>query len=424
MTVRFEFDWFDSGSSPDRLSQLTMAELRIAADGKAITAVVDRLSNTYRESIITPLFNIAEWLVANWCHIRYEVADMEGQDPEFESRHNLAWAGNGFALPELTITPASEDRMQLRWVQSDLHHARVAFVQEGSLVVEREELEAEFRKLIDAVLNRVQAGTETPAAAEDLSRTWSAINNLDDSEVEFSRAAALFGVDPFDVEDDVAEVIIGFWNGTDVSIREDALAVAKGLELTSITDWLKGAKETVQAVRRSGEWPRIRQGLQLPTSGPEPWTWGYETARAVRERIGSNGGRIDLDDGELAIPCESREVPTTRLHGLVGADAPQCVVAPRGRTGTRFLQARALGDFLGRPAAELGLLSSMATERQARSRAFAAEFLAPSAALDSRISAGRVDGEQIDDLAFEFVVSTEVIRRQIQNHRIAELIPD
>lgn len=424
MTVRFEFDWFDSGSSPDRLSQLTMAELRISADKKAITAVVDRLSNTYRESIITPLFNVAEWLVANWCHLRYEVADMEGQDPEFESRHNLAWAGNGFALPELTITPASEDRVQLRWVQSDLQHARVAFVQEGSLVVDREELEAEFRKLIDAVLNRLQAETETLAAAEDLSRTWSAINDLDDSELEFSRAAALFGVDPFDVEDRVAEVIIGFWNATDASIREDALAVARGSELTSITNWLRGAKRTVQAVRRSSEWPRIRQGLRPPTIGLEPWTWGYETARAVRERIGSNGGRIDLDDGELAIPCESREVPTTRLHGLVGADTPQCVVAPRGRTGTRFLQARALGDFLGRPAAEIGLLSSVATERQARSRAFAAEFLAPSAALDSRIGTERVDSEQIDDLALEFLVSTEVIRRQIQNHRIAEIIPD
>ena len=422
MTVRFEFDWFDSGSSPDRLSELTMAELRITADKRAITAVVDRLTNTYRESVIIPLFNIADWLVANWCNIRYEVADMEGQDPEFASRHNLAWAGSGFALPELTITPASETRMQLKWVRSDLQYAQVAFLQEGSLVVEREELEAEFRKLIDAVLNRLQADAETAVAAEDLSRNWSAINNLDDRELEFSRAAALFGVDPFDVEDHVAELIIGFWNGTDASVREDALAVARGLELTSITNWLEDARRTVQAGQRSGEWPRIRQGLQLPTLGPEPWTWGYETARAVREGIGANGCSIDLDNGPLAIPYESREVPTARLHGLVGADTPQCVVARRRQTGTRFLQARALGDFLGRPTAEFGLLSSVATDSQARARAFAAEFLAPSASLDSRISTQRVDSEQIDDLAHEFLVSSEVIRRQIQNHRIAEII--
>lgn len=423
MTVRFEFKWVDSGPSPDRTAQRTMADLRITADKKAITAVVDRLTNTYRESIITPLFNIAEWLVANWCHIRYEVAGAGDQDVEFDSRHNLARAGDGFALPELTIVPASDTRTQLKWDRSDWQHAQLEFLQQGSLFVERDALEAEFRTLIDAVLNRLRADADTTLAADSLDRAWKAVNDLDESETEFCRAAALFGADPFDVHDRVADRIIEFWQHTDASLRGDALAIARGAELTSITDWLSSATEAVQEAPESDGWSRLRQGLKPPKPGQEPWAWGYRSARAVRERIGADGDFIDLDRGSAAIAYESSEVPTPRIQGLVGADTPQCVIARRGlETSTRFVQARALGDYLGRSSAGFGLLSSVATDRQARSRAFAAEFLAPSASLGERINSRRVDDEQIEDLGHEFRVSTEVIRRQIQNHGIADVV--
>ena len=76
---------------------------------------------------------------------------------------------------------------------------------------------------------------------------------------------------------------------------------------------------------------------------------------------------------------------------------------------------------LGRTTTGPGLLSSLATDRQAQSRAFAAEFLAPAASLRDRITAKRVPSEQIDDLGREFRVSTELIRRQIQNHDLAAI---
>ena len=82
--------------------------------------------------------------------------------------------------------------------------------------------------------------------------------------------------------------------------------------------------------------------------------------------------------------------------------------------------ARALGDYLGRSESGPALLSALATDRQARSRAFAAEFLAPSESL-RRALAGRnpVEPEQVDELALEYGVSTEVIRRQMENHGLA-----
>ena len=67
------------------------------------------------------------------------------------------------------------------------------------------------------------------------------------------------------------------------------------------------------------------------------------------------------------------------------------------------------------------LLSSLTTERQAQSRAFAAEFLAPAVSLRRRIPGDYVEDERIDDLGREFGVSSELIRRQIRNHHLATI---
>ena len=141
-----------------------------------------------------------------WWHIWYEVADASEQRPEFESRHNLAFAGDGFVLPSLSMV-STAGRVHLQWTRFKPRHARIEFLDEGRQSVEREELESEFRKIIDAVIERLHGRPDTGAAADDLGRTWNAINDLDADEREFSRAAALLGIDPFDVRDSVADAI-------------------------------------------------------------------------------------------------------------------------------------------------------------------------------------------------------------------------
>ena len=425
MSVHFQFGWVDSGPSPDKLAQSTMARLRVDTDSGTVTATVDRQSQIYSNEIVVPLFNVAEWLVTNWWHIWYEVADTNEQPPEFESRHNLAFVGDGFVLPQLSITPASSGRMHLAWTRHKPQYSRIEFLDEGNQSVQREELEAEFRVLIDAVLERLHSDPETDVAAKNLSLAWNAVNSLDDDEFEFTRAAALLGVDPFDVRDNVADAIVAFWEHTDASIREDALASANGAELPSITNWLNNAMGAVTRKHQGNDWPNIRDGLPPPTPGVEPWVRGYELARFARKQLDAktNGGRIDFHQtGSLAVPRGETHPPSARIHGLVGTNRPVCVTAPRNKSGTRFLQARALGDYLGRTTTGPGLLSSLATDRQAQSRAFAAEFLAPANSLRHWITAKHVDSEQVDDLGREFRVSTELIRHQIKNHGLAKIL--
>lgn len=419
MSVRFRFNWVDAGPSPDVLARSTMAALSIKVAGKTVTAVLDRRNGIYSDEVVVPLFGVAEWLVTNWWHIWYEVGDAH-ETPAFESRHNLAFAGDGFVLPSLNMTSVF-GRMQLRWTRYKPEHARIEFVDEGRQSVERETLEIEFRNLIDAVLERVHGDPEARSAAEGLDRAWNAVNDLDPDEREFSRAAALLGIDPFDVPDHVADDLVAFWERAHPALREDTLAIAGEDSLRRVADWLDETLETVTAERRQNDWSTIRRELP-PPSGGEPWERGYALARAARDRIGMNGRRVDFaPEGPLAIPHRETQPPSTRIHGIVGTETPACMTAPRGESGTRFLVARALGDYLDRSVQGPSLLSSLTTERQAQSRAFAAEFLAPAASLRRRIPDDYVEDERIDDLGREFGVCSELIRRQIQNHHLATI---
>ena len=224
--------------------------------------------------------------------------------------------------------------MHLHWTRCRPRHTRIEFVDEGQVHVERGELESELRDLIDAVLERLHGDPETGLAANNLGRAWNAVNNLDPDEREFSRAASLLGIDPFDVQDSVADAIVTFWESTDPSVREDALATATEDSLTRVAEWLDDAIEALAKEEQSNGWSDVRQALPPPPLGVEPWERGYALARAAREWIGRNGGPIDLGRlGSLAILQHETQPPSHRIHGLVAADTPACVTAPRGESG-------------------------------------------------------------------------------------------
>lgn len=203
------WDWVDTGPSPDALARDTMAALTIEVGNATVTAVLDRRNGLYRSHVVTPLFSVAEWLVGNWWHIWYEVEDAGAQRIDFESRHNLAFAGDGFVLPSLTMVPMS-GRMQLRWTKRRPRHAGIEFVDSGEHDVEGQALETELRRLVDAVLERLRNVPGHERFTSTLDEAWAAVNGLDADEREFSHAAALPGIDPFDVQDSLADAIAAF----------------------------------------------------------------------------------------------------------------------------------------------------------------------------------------------------------------------
>ena len=209
MSVRFQFDWVDVAQHPVGADWRTMAQFSIKVGSSTVTSVVDKQSRVYRGHVVVPMFHVAEWLVTNWWHLWHEVQDTRQQRSGYASRHNLSFAGDGYILPDLEIVPVSE-RVQLRWRRWKPRHSRIEFVDASEVQAGRQQVEAELRSIVDAVLDRLRSFEDCEAAAEKLGSAWDAINSMDSDEQEFSRAAALLGIDPFDVGDSEAAEIAAF----------------------------------------------------------------------------------------------------------------------------------------------------------------------------------------------------------------------
>lgn len=417
----FDYEWCDAEPSSDRVSQYTMARVRIEAGGQIVTSLYDRYLKDDRDEVFVPLAHVAEWMAANWWHLWYEPADVSGeQRPGFVARHDLADAGNGFVLPRVTFVPVG-DRVRVRARRWSPMHAPLEFRAECDVMLHRDDLEQEFRSLIGDVIERLRA-KRTPF--DSLESEWRAIESLDQEEREFCQAVAITGLDPFDVDAQTADRIARAWNQLDPAIREDTLGAAPEHSLDAIRDWSDRCLESAEQGQSGEGWRTIRQAARRAgASGHLPWQRGYEDARAVRKELAAQPGAFDFErSGQLGIWIREDQAPAPRIHGVVASESPSCVVVRKPEPGTRFLVARALGDYVGREELAPAILASLDTARQARSRAFAAEFLAPAAWLRNQVgSAESVDGEAVDEFAAELGVSSSVVHHQIQNHRIAEI---
>ena len=415
MTIRLAFDWVEAPPSADSLAQSTMAALTIDVDGTTVTSVLDRRSRSCRNHVVTSLGHVAQWLVANWWRLFHEVADSRTPRSDFAEAHDFACIGEGYLLSSLTIAPTPE-KMLLRWRPYRPFHSALEFTEEGEALVDRDELEAALVGLLDVVLDRLA----NDPAAESLREEWGAIQAADEDEREFCRAAALLGRDPFATPRGIADQIIAFWNRTASSLREDALATANGQSLGSLADWLTDATRRVDGLD-GGDWEAFRRDLPRP-SAQAPYGRGYDLARAARAQLRPGALRHGLPtSGIEAVPCVTMQPPTKGIQGLVATESPACAVANGRETTQRFLRARALGDYLGRATDTPAILSGLATDRQAQSRAFAAEFLAPAEDLRRKLGGKQVSADEVDDLAHEFDVSSYVVRHQIENHSLAQI---
>ena len=416
MTIRIHFDWVESAPSADSLAQSTMAELTIEVDSAVVTSVLDRRSRSCRNYVVTPLGYVAQWLVGNWWRLFHEVGGAWPSRPDFAEAHDFACIGEGYLLPSLTIAPTPE-KMRLLWRPQRPRHSTIEFTEQGEALVDRDALEGAFGDIVNVVLDRLP--NDDPDA-ELLRTEWGAIQAADEDEREFCRAAALLGQDPFATPRALADQIIDFWERTAPPLREDALAAASKQGLARLADWLTDATRRVDDFD-GGDWGGLRSALPRP-SAQEPYRRGHDLARAARAQLQPKEPRYDFPTtGAEAIPCVAMQPPTRGIQGLVAAQSPACTAANDRETARRFVRARALGDYLGRTTQGPAILSGLATDRQAQSRAFAAEFLVPAEALRKKLRSDHIPLDDVDALADEFGVSSYVVRHQIENHDLAQV---
>ncbi len=415
-SVHFDFRWLGSAQVRDSAKKATFAELEIRVGEVIVTGVAERLPMRrdfrHRKYVMVPLVSVAEWLARNWWHFWYELPGLDDQRPGFESRHDLAHAGEGFLLPRLEIVRDAE-RMRLQWSKRKSKHSDIQFVAEGQAEVSREALEAEFRTLIEAVLERVGSLLRGTENCESLRAAWDAVNSLGRREVEFAQAAAILGEDPFHMQDSVAKAMVEFWAAFPPSIREEALAGASPESLSSVSEWLNDSLARLEESYDGMRWAAVREAVEEDLSNVARGS-GRFRADLVRSLL-DVGRRFDFEpSGTLAVPLLESAPPSKRIQGLVDAHSPACIGVPTSGNDKRHMQARALGDYIGRTEPVPGILTSLATARQAFSSAFADQLLAPAQVVRDLLPVKRRNDETINEVARDFGVSTAVIRRQLR----------
>lgn len=410
----------------------TWARLAMDTDGKPITKVLGP-SDTYRESVIVPLYPLVEWIVLHWWQLFYEVPSPTRESVvDYESRHSLREAREGYAYPPLTITP-SGSLTELSWSPEELPHAGVEFIGSGTVEVELSAAQGAFEWLTNLVVKRLY---EQEIEGTLLQREWEYLRGLEDPERQFCKAVGSLGLDPLALERDAGEsiekiagdlpqaVVDEFFDAVDISrLNEEAEAVQGFLARISETDYSVEGLEDLHGC------------LADQQNGQRPWKEGYRLAGLLRDRAQLDGQPLPtLPDVAEAVgfgPDDLNAVMTElsssvsdfdAILGYNQSDNPGIAMRGGAPESVRFGFCRSLCEITLDRTLSPALVTKARTERQKRNRAFAAEFLLPSDELRARFQSGIATGEQVEDIADEFGVSILTVQHQLENHRIARIV--
>ena len=433
--LSFKTDWVDADGIRGPELASTWAALEIRVDDSIVTRVLDTRAQTVRNFVYVPLYPFAEWVATNWWFLTHEISSptKEG-DPGFRRRHAIGGDREGYAFPELRMFPHG-GLTRLAWEPDRPPWTSIEFLGGGEAWVDSDEFRAACADLIDLVIRRLRSlGVEGTLLQEE----WSAIQGADTDEIEFCRTAARLGWDPYAMDDNERSLVLALAGELGGAALEEATAVFSAqnlmMECSAVTGALGRAKANGLRWKRLGSIDREMLFAE-PVRAPTPWAAGYRLAQELRRNLDLDGtplpsmARIAEAIGEATALLTNVTAPVdlrgaALVDGVITRDDdrnPAFAFREFSVEGNRrFHFCRALAEALVSPGTDT-LLSRAYSERQQRNRAFAAEFLAPSSGLRQRVSRPVVDGDDIDELAAVFGVSSWVIAHQIRNHGVAKV---
>lgn len=419
-SLQFEFDWIDVPGRAEPMVQATLARLTIHVGETIATQVFDKRARTVRDWIVTPLAPLAEWIAGHWWALLEECVTPSRSTPEFEQRHLLRTAEEGFALPDVRLLPEG-DAVLVICQPRKTRFAHVDFVSWGAHRIPVAEARDALASLVDAVVTRLD---QSGLADSPPQRLWQAVQETSADEADFCRVAGRLGLDPYDLDDSTSGKLLALAQQLASPLLEDLSWSVSAANLDDSAAWLLQGLHSLRACKA----PTLVDPFPaLPPSGSAidpPWSVGYALADEFRRAYGL-GGNEPFDPGLVfrnGQPFVKAQSNPSGLHAVVNRPRdcePLIYTATTGSASRRFLQGRAIWACWTRAAMSEFLLTDARTSWQQQSRAFAAELLAPRDFLRSRLTTDLVGSEQIEDLAAELDVSSWVVEYQLRNHGLA-----
>src|SRR5258708_26485191 len=136
-------------------------------EGKSITAYQNEKGDKH-SYLHVPTYYLVEWLAQNWWSFLYEPRknDREDIEQDYRARHWLGTARNGFALPDVTFSPAG-DKIEIVARSAFLRFAQLNFIESVTASVETDKVRSESSALIEQVLARLSEKGVTNSVAHD-----------------------------------------------------------------------------------------------------------------------------------------------------------------------------------------------------------------------------------------------------------------
>ncbi|MCI0642713.1 MAG: hypothetical protein L0Y72_03560 [Gemmataceae bacterium] len=429
-SLSIKCDPIDQPAEIDPVDRKTWCALRITVKGRTVTRIWDKARQEERSLLYVPAFPIAEWIVTNWWTLLNEpsptpeIPKSSAARLPWIQRHCVRSADSGLLLPSLFLFNDGRG-IRLEWLADErdaLPNMPGEFVDTGFDHLENSDVEDVLSEFVIEVLQRTDDLQDE--RVEKLKQNWQAIRNAGADEARFCVAAGRLGVDPYDpsqMHADLASFIESVLVDPDLPIARDLTEVAEADAVADQWSWIR--KHT--AACKLG---RINLPLQIGSgiAGLPPSQFGYRMAAEVRranhlsptapvkslEEIAqaSAGGSFRFQD--------QNHVPGRNVRAVVGWTPGHEIVLAGPRSprddSQRFLSARGLYLALFACHRSERLVTHSYTWDQQASRAFAAELLAPQAALVAEASS-TVDQSTVEKLAAHFDASTVVIERQLEN---------
>lgn len=441
--IEFRVEWQEAAGVRDTVLARTWCRLTIEADGQVVTRAIDNRARSVRDGVYGSAFPLCCWIVENWWFLQHEAYRFRrpcgsrdlarySDDRAWVRRHSLLAAREGGALPDLTLF-RDGDAVVARWLpdDQDATHPFLRFASEGQTRMAVEAAAHGLTSFVDCVLQRVD-DLEAPEV-DAFRRDWAAISGATPDEREVCGWSARLGMDAYDpdeLNDQHEESIRASVSPLEVELRDDLLDASTADGLPADVAWVAAAHDMAIAGRRAAS--KQKRPAISTVRKPTAHETGYACAHALRRHLPApNGGAVtDVREamrefGWAQSPLlTTSSKPASLIDALVdhSPSGAAVVVAPAdcGFRQERFRLARALFLHHFATAARRRLVTAAQTWDQRASRAFAAEFLAPAAALAKHVGQ-RISLRDIDELANEYQVSPLVIEHQIENHRLGSL---
>lgn len=417
--LKLSIEWEDPCSAKGEELRATWCRLSIHIGQTPVTRVHDERAQTVREAVYCSAYPLAEWFAFNWWALLNE-SERPSSSPE---RHNLRFAREGFALPNLELF-SEGTVVRAVWKPYRPPSAPVRFLDEGFALLDRNVFVSEIQTFVGKVVARLDSQS---VPRMFLTREWSSIRETSAAERDFCETAGALGLDPYDLEDKTANEILFIAQSFPAEMKREFFLAADWTILTQQARWISKCLRQLQDYGTKTKLAGKKGLYRTHARSSTPWQSGYDLARQFRKDFGfgkptkplSIDRLCGLKDGNLPVIRVGEEHQLDAVASLATDLGPQVATSKDRESSKSYLLARALCEYVCSNSEESALLTRISSDRQKRNRAFAAELLAPADGIRKLISGSRVARDEVAEIAAQLHVSEWLVEHQLQNHRIA-----